>query len=144
MLQFVWQAPIGSLGLVSFTVYSYPCDSARSFFKENQPLFVCFCMSGHIFVFSNQNIDLSGHMSFQKIKIICNPSLMKFLQGRSGADFHDETEETAFSMSKIDFIANDEVTILQSNRNATNDEKVQVDLVIETNTLTRTLYGKKY
>ena len=47
-------------------------------------------------------------------------------------------------MSKIDFIANDEVTILQSNRNATNDEKVQVDLVIETNTLTRTLYGKKY
>ena len=34
-------------------------------------------------------------------------------------------------MSKIDFIANDEVTILQSNRNATNDEKVQVDLVIE-------------
>ena len=53
-------------------------------------------------------------------------------------------EETAFSMSKIDFIANDEVTILQSNRNATNDEKAQVDLVIETSTLTRTLYGKKY
>ena len=47
-------------------------------------------------------------------------------------------------MSKIDFIANDEVTILQSNRNATNDEKARVDLVIETNTLTRTLYGKKY
>ena len=47
-------------------------------------------------------------------------------------------------MSKIHFIANDEVTILQSNRNATNDEKVQEDLVIETNTLTRTPYGKKY
>ena len=39
------------------------------------------------------------------------------------------TEETAFSMSKIDFIANDEVTTLQSNRNATNDEKVQVELL---------------
>ena len=47
-------------------------------------------------------------------------------------------------MSKIDFIANDEVTILQSNRNATNDEKAQMDLVIETNTLTRTPYGEKY
>ena len=34
-------------------------------------------------------------------------------------------------MSKIDFIANVEVTILQSNRNATNDEKVKVDLVIK-------------
>ena len=56
MLQVVWQAPIGSLSLVNcteiwmscFTVYSYPCDSAHSLFKEKQPLFVCFCMSGHV------------------------------------------------------------------------------------------------
>ena len=42
-------------------------------------------------------------------------------------------------MSKIHFIANDEVTILQSNKNAKSDKKVQEDLVIEAKTLTRTL-----
>jgi len=52
-------------------------------------------------------------------------------------------EEKAFSMSKIHFIANDEVTILESNRNAKNDKKVQKDIVIEAKTLTRTPLGKK-
>ena len=47
-------------------------------------------------------------------------------------------EEIAFSMSKIHFLANDEVTILQLNRNAKNDKKVQEDLVIEAKRLTRT------
>ena len=41
-------------------------------------------------------------------------------------------------MSKIHFLANDEVTILQLNRNAKNDKKVQEDLVIEAKRLTRT------
>ena len=47
-------------------------------------------------------------------------------------------EETVFSMSKIHFIANDEVTILESNSNAKN-KKGQEDPVIEAKTLTRTL-----
>ena len=41
-------------------------------------------------------------------------------------------------MSKIHFIANDEVTILESNSNAKN-KKGQEDPVIEAKTLTRTL-----
>ena len=39
------------------------------------------------------------------------------------------------AMSNIHFIANDEVTILQSTRNATNDQKVQEVIVIETKEL---------